>query len=71
MFNGMCGLDVLKLTFYVSNISEIAYTSIYFLFFLEDVFPPDDLGSGPYIQFIYWGIEISSFQEAYTYQEFV
>ena len=27
---------------------------------LGDMFPPDDLGSGPYSQFIIWVIEMSS-----------
>ena len=34
----------------------------------RDVFPPDDLGSGPYTQFIISVIEISPFYETYTYQ---
>ena len=35
---------------------------------LDDAFPPDDLCSGPYAQFITEVIGVSSFLEAYAYQ---
>ena len=38
---------------------------------LDNVFPPGDLGSGPYTQCIIYVTETSSFQQTYTYQKLV